>query len=289
MTRRPDNLDQLRAEIDRIDEALHDLIVERTALAGRIAEAKKADGETDCYLRPGREAKVLRRLTERHTGAFPKATLIRVWRELMGANTRLQGSFSVAVFQPMRGAGFLEMARDQYGAYAVTRPFATPSQVIQAVTTGEMTVGILPVPDGQGAAESADWWARILGEDAPRVIARLPFAGPGTGRGDGLEALVIGRQMPDPTGDDRALIAVETDGHVSRARLRERLEASGIDTATTLAEGTLGPGVSVYLMEIEGLPEADDPHLARLAEAEGVGHVNRLGGYALPLTDDQLR
>jgi chorismate mutase len=39
---------------------------------------------------PAREAQIIRRLIERNRGAFPPATLVRMWRELLAATVRQQ-------------------------------------------------------------------------------------------------------------------------------------------------------------------------------------------------------
>ncbi|TAN57065.1 MAG: chorismate mutase, partial [Magnetospirillum sp.] len=83
-------LDQLRREIDRIDDTIHDLLMQRSAVVESIAAAKPAGRVT---LRPGREAAILRRLLGRHRGPFPKMALVRIWREIMGALVALQGPF----------------------------------------------------------------------------------------------------------------------------------------------------------------------------------------------------
>ena len=83
------SLADLRREIDKIDTSLHDLVMLRAELVKEIRKLKAGDGGV--FYRPGREAQVMRRLIGRHTGAFPKTVLIRMWREMMGALVRLQG------------------------------------------------------------------------------------------------------------------------------------------------------------------------------------------------------
>ncbi|HYZ32124.1 MAG TPA: chorismate mutase, partial [Crenalkalicoccus sp.] len=56
----------LRAEIDTLDDALHDLLMRRAGVVARLA-ASRAKGDAPA-LRPGREAAVLRRLLARHAG-----------------------------------------------------------------------------------------------------------------------------------------------------------------------------------------------------------------------------
>ena len=53
------DLDDLRREIDEIDEGIHDLLMRRTGVARRIGGIKGAGPS----LRPAREAEVLRRLS----------------------------------------------------------------------------------------------------------------------------------------------------------------------------------------------------------------------------------
>ena len=90
----PTDLAALRAELDRIDDALHDLLIRRADVVARVA-ATKPNGTL--ALRPGREAAIIRRLLARHTGHLPPQALVRLWRELLAATTAMQGPFVVAV------------------------------------------------------------------------------------------------------------------------------------------------------------------------------------------------
>jgi|GEM_PF-5009699 len=60
-------LDQIRQEIDSIDQQIADLINQRAKCANTVGEVKKASGEKDIiYYRPEREAQVLRRVMQRN-------------------------------------------------------------------------------------------------------------------------------------------------------------------------------------------------------------------------------
>jgi chorismate mutase/prephenate dehydratase len=85
MTGPDKQLAALRAEIDAIDSQLHDLLMRRTDLAVQVGEVKArvqplggtpADGSK--FIRPAREALILRRLVARHQGKLPKAVKRRV-------------------------------------------------------------------------------------------------------------------------------------------------------------------------------------------------------------------
>jgi chorismate mutase-like protein len=284
-----ESLDDLRQAIDRIDDQILDLIVERTAVVERVGAAKRAAGAADdgVYLRPGREMAILRRLIERSDGAFPKPTIARMWRELFAALTALQGPLVVSAYMPERGAGYLELARDQYGAYTPVTTSQVAGTVVRAVAEGEASVGIVPLPRLEDATA---WWPMLVSGVAstPRVVARLPICGPGPGRGDGLEALAIARLEQEPTGDDRTLIAVETGADLSRAGLRAAAESAGMVVLEVMDSRDLGDGLRLHLLEAGECCLPDDPRVQRLRADAQVRRATVIGGYATPFSPDAL-
>src|SRR6202012_4178916 len=75
---RPGGLPALRAELDKIDNTLHDLLMQRAEIVEYVARSGKP-----AAFRPGREASIERRLLGRHRGALPPVALVRIWRELL--------------------------------------------------------------------------------------------------------------------------------------------------------------------------------------------------------------
>jgi len=291
-------LDDLRGEIDQIDTALHDLLMRRAALAEQIGQAKlagpapapdAAPGKGPAvYLRPGREASVLRRLVRRHSGPFPVTSLVRLWREIMSSLLRLQGPFSVAVLSggPDTPPGLWDLARDHYGAATPMIACQSVSQVMREVSEGRATVGVLPFPE-QG--EAAPWWPMLLGAgpDEPRVFARLPFYEAASDRGATLSAVAIARVAPEATGEDRSLLVIETSEELSRARLTSALSAAGLPPVYIVDAPR--SGVARYLAEIDGFIAGDDGRLAQFSAAVGPSlmHVVTLGAYAATLSDEE--
>ncbi|MEO5374665.1 MAG: chorismate mutase [Alphaproteobacteria bacterium] len=278
-------LPDLRREIDRIDDAIHDLLMQRTEVVEKIGHAKKGGG----YLVPGREAEVLRRLVKRHSGRLSRAVIVRIWRELFSALVAVQGPFAVAVYMPRRGEGYLEIARDQYGSYTNTISFTSAAQVIRAVTDGVATVGILPLPQDDAASP---WWHTIIGDapSTPRIIARLPFTGPGPGRGDGREALAVARPPSEISENDRTLVVFETASGISRASLFRQLSGADLGECAHLGQRELGDEAWLHILEVNGHVTSDDQRLRHLVEMDGalVRRVSVIGGYLMPFAAADL-
>src|SRR6266852_7134845 len=221
----PSDLAELRHRLDEIDDKVHDLLIERGEIISMVA-ASKRDGKLAAF-QPGREAEIIRRLVGRHHGDFPVATLVRMWRELLAATVRLQSPFAVAVFAPVEAQGFWDLARDHYGSNTPMSAYRSIGQVIRAVTDGQVSVGVLPMPQ---EGEPDPWWRHLLSKDesAPRVVARLPFGARGNARTDGADALVIGRSAQQQTGHDRTLLATEAAADISRGRILRILASLGL-------------------------------------------------------------
>ena len=275
-----DSLAELRRRIDDIDAAIHDLLMKRTEVTQRIGAVK---GEDSVYMRPGREAIVLRRLIARHKGALPGALIVRIWREIFAAVTALQGPLAVAVYAPEGSFGYRNLARDHYGWRTPITAYRSAAQVLEAVGDGRATVGVLPVPVEDGVDP---WWRNLArdGDATPRIVARLPFAVIAPSGTDAVEALAISQAVTEMTGEDRAFLVIETGEVVSRSHLKRLLGEAGFEVLGIQGAEEDG-GRSLKLVEVEGFVRDDDPRLARLVGlGEGtLSHVWAVGGFAVPL------
>jgi chorismate mutase / prephenate dehydratase len=278
------DLKALRRRLDEIDARLQDLLIDRAEVVSLVAASKKAaskKSEKQAAFQPAREAEIIRRLVARHRGAFPVASLVRMWREMLAATVRLQSPFSVAVFASAEQPGLWDLARDHYGSNTPMTAFSSAGAVVRSVSSRESTVGVLPMPQ---AGEPDPWWPLLVpsAEPTPRVIARLPFAGHGNARTDG-DALTIGFGSQQKTGLDRTLLALACAQKIDRARTLALLSAGGLTCTFFAACDRDG---ATNLDELEGSVPTTDPRLDGL-QTEMAGRLDRLwpmGGYAVPLS-----
>jgi len=280
MSRTPSDLQHLRRRLDEIDDRLQDLLIDRAEIVSMVAASKKDDNQP--AFQPAREAEIIRRLVGRHHGAFPVATLVRMWREMLAATVRLQSPLSVAVFAPPEQQGYWDLARDHYGSNAPMTVYDAVGQVIGAVAGGQTSLGVLPIPE---ANETAPWWPDLISmsEDGPRVTARLPFGDRGNARAGDDEALVIGAGLPQKSGLDRTLLAAECAAEITTARMLKLLTAVGL-VCTSLFY--CPRNFAANLIEIEGFVPISDARLDAFRAGLGpaLHRLLPLGGYATPLS-----
>ena len=246
----------LRAEIDTLDESLHGLLVRRAEVVQRLASsAAKPAGTT---LRPGREARILRRLLAAHHGPMPRATLVQLWREIFAGSVAQQSAFSVVL---PNDPALARIAAAHFGVATPLRLHPSPGRALSALMGREASAAVLPWPRESDTEEEAWWWHF----DAPhlQVIARLPFFHQGE---PPLEAAVVALYPTDPTEHDAALLRIELPGTHDRSALATRCPGGRI--IMLRRDGTR----TRALVETEALPPG-----APLPEGAAL-----LGRYAIP-------
>ena len=272
------DLASLRAELDRLDDALHDTLMRRAEVVKQVG-ALRVKGPVP--LRPGREAAIIRRLLARHHGGLPAFGIVRIWRELLGTTTAQQHPLVVSVCDAGDDPAYLALAREHFGALTPMHRRRSPAEAMEEVHAGRATVAVLPMPTESVAASGA-WWTALLHPGGPQlhVVARLPFWSP---RPEGLPAvqgLVVSAAAPDPSGQDRSLLGLELVD-ADRARLGAALAAAGFGAGPVILHRDATAQAASALAEVEGFAGDDDPRLLALRQAGYLTTV--LGAYAVPL------
>jgi chorismate mutase len=164
-------LTDLRREIDRIDEAMHELLLERGEIIDTLIAVKNTQ-EVGSAFRPAREADMMRRLVKRHRGNLPLDTAESIWRVIISTFTYVQAPFAVHADLSAGDAMMRDSARFHFGFTVPFVPHAGASSVVAAVSESRGYLGLVPA---FATAGSGPWWAALEFDAAPKIIARLPF------------------------------------------------------------------------------------------------------------------
>ena len=200
-------LDDLRKEIDRIDETMHQLLMERGEIIDRLITVKRSQ-ETGSAFRPAREAEMMRRLVKRHKGILPLDTAESIWRVIISTFTYVQAPFSVHADLSAGDALMRDSARFHFG---FTVPFVAhmgAAAVVAAVSTSKGDLGLVPA---FAVPSAGAWWSALEFDAAPKIIARLPFVE----RADhpaALPVFVISRVTADAMATEAAVWSVRVSG-----------------------------------------------------------------------------
>ncbi|WP_415035216.1 prephenate dehydratase [Azonexus sp.] len=141
----------VRAEIDRIDGELLQLLNQRARCAQQVGEIKAAFGDAGFIYRPEREAQVLRRLQDENPGPLLNENISFFFREVMSACLSLEQPLSIAFLGPW-GTFSESAASKHFGHAARLLPQASIDEVFQEVEAGRAHYAVVPVENSTEGA-----------------------------------------------------------------------------------------------------------------------------------------
>jgi chorismate mutase len=201
------SLDDLRNEIDRIDESMHQLLIERSEIINRLIAVKRSS-DTGSAFRPAREAEMMRRLVKRHKGILPLDTAESIWRVIIATFTYVQAPFSVHADLSAGDALMRDSARFHFGFTVPFVPHMGAAAVVASVSDSKGDLGLVPAVAVAGAGA---WWSALEFDTAPKIIARLPFVE----RADhpaALPVFVLSRVAADAMATETAVWSIRVSG-----------------------------------------------------------------------------
>lgn len=190
-------LDDIRREIDTIDDAILDLLVRRFAATGKVRAAKSSDGSiATSPLRPAREASLLRRLAQKGEGKLSPDLLGRLWRVILSASTQSQAPITLHLDR--------QLAADLEARLLIHEHFCG----MAVLSHGGLAEAFSAAQDERGdlaVVATTSGWANdftALTPSSLQVIGILPV----TGHAGCPELLVFGHAEPTPSGQDETLV-----------------------------------------------------------------------------------
>ena len=137
-------LEEIRKNIDAVDDRLLQLISERAALAAEVRQVKSNSSGQGTYYRPEREARILKRIIDANPGPLSGEEVARLFREIISACLALEEQLNVAYLGPA-GTFTQEAALKHFGHSVITTSLATIDQVFREVESGNCHYGVVPI------------------------------------------------------------------------------------------------------------------------------------------------
>ena len=141
-------LQNLRDQIDAIDDQLLELFNRRAGCAVSVAEVKRNDSDdskdTINFFRPDREAQVIQRIKANNQGPLSDDEVGRLTREVMSACLALEQPLKIAYLGP-EGTFTQSAALKHFGHSVSTIPMSSIPDVFSSVESGHADYGLVPV------------------------------------------------------------------------------------------------------------------------------------------------
>jgi len=144
-------LDDLRLEIDRLDDKLLELYNERMDLVYKVGELKHTTGAP--IYRPEREKAILNRLKSHNKGKLTDAAIDALFLEMFAVARNLELPEGVAYLGPE--ASFTHQAAEsKFGAMSAYLPMGSIHAIFREVNKGTAKFGVIPIENSSNGIVS---------------------------------------------------------------------------------------------------------------------------------------
>lgn len=158
------SLDEVRKDIDAIDDEILQLLSKRAALS---LEVKKTAGGTGA-LRRGREKVIIERMKDNNPGPFSDEAIEDIYEAIVYNGRGLQLELTIAYLGP-QGTYSEDAAKEMFGAPIDLEPKRSLKEVVRSLESGDSHVAVLPIENSsEGAVVEAH---KLVRETSLPIIA----------------------------------------------------------------------------------------------------------------------
>ena len=171
---------RIRKKIDKIDDSIHDLLMERADLVNEVIKQKRKESKKDIVIyRPSREYEILVRLIKRHKGDITIKSLISIWRKLISTYISIQGQLEVSF------SGNIDvLVKNHFGSDINLVKKKSSLSSLKSLNNNKCNIAILPFPNKKN-----DWWIKLNNYSNISIVGSLSDSISGV-----TEALILSKQ-----------------------------------------------------------------------------------------------
>lgn len=259
------NLDELRKEIDAIDDKIVALINERCKLAAKIGEWKKQRSHA-IYV-PEREKQLFERLHAKNEGPISSSALRSIYREIISGAISLEKPLNIIVADSAENSA--NAARETFGDAAKYSKSESMEKLFAAILSNEFDYGVIPLADADGNFSKIAINELIKYEKIKICAERI-----GSMDGSGGRYFIIGTQETTPSIDDRTAVAIELANACPNWQDKIKTILGDAQLFSTIEINN-----QILFLEISGHPADEKTKKLLINLSEKIGKLQIIGGF----------
>jgi chorismate mutase / prephenate dehydratase len=164
-------LEELRKEIDILDNQLLDILNRRMEVVKKVGELKKT--QNAIVYRPEREKSIIDRLVKINKGPLNKVAIEAIFLEIFAISRNIELPERISYLGP-EGSFTHQAAESRFGAMSDYMPLGTIQSVFESVNSGRSRFGVVPIENNQEGvvSETIDF----LGLYDLKIVSELPIS-----------------------------------------------------------------------------------------------------------------
>ncbi len=164
-------LEELRKEIDALDDQLLTILNKRMEVVKRVGELKRT--KNAIIYRPEREKMIIDRLSKTNPGLLNKAAIEAIFMEIFAISRNIELPEKISYLGP-EGSFTHQAAETRFGAMSDYLPLSSIQAVFDSVDSRRCRFGVVPIENNQEGVVSETIDA--LGNYDLKIVAEVPIS-----------------------------------------------------------------------------------------------------------------
>lgn len=202
------DLEHLRQEIDKIDEQIFELLIERLKFVSKVGEHKKSEESKRPILRPGREAKMIQNIFDKakQQGLSDNVALgfSNIWRSIIASAINHEDELKILISKPNE-AQKTTICRDYMGPFTEVKILENDAEILAKLKNNESNISIFEAEENYS---NTPWWLKISENEELNIFARLPLI---NNQNADSYFFAVSNIKPEPTGNDKFIYSIKGD------------------------------------------------------------------------------
>lgn len=279
----PDRLSEFRREIDKIDNQIIDLLKERMKIVAQVGEYKRSCNE-HFLIKSSREADMVKDLVIKSDGAFPKSTIVSIWRKIITSANMIEQEIKIALHNPTKIADYEYLVKEYYGDFVTIYFHDSVTNIVSSMEKNEAQIGVFALPIENEIAENnvENWWINLANNKSNiKVFAKIPFAQNINDHNFARKNLVaVAIKEAEASREDKTLLVIETAKEISKSQLQTAIKDSGFEghiLKTTKLKQV--DNINFSLIEVDGFYLQNDEKINTFSKHKTKPYVKVIGHF----------
>ena len=216
------SLQTLREKIDHIDRQMVSLLKQRMDIVHEVGAVKGNQGNGS-FLRPAREANMVRQLVNELKDVYPAQAVYNLWRNIISASLHCEKPLAIATH--IDDAYAKELANHYFGGFIPLTQTHNLHDLLSFASANPSHIAV--------TATQASWWGDLHKHPHLRVFAALPFVD--TTDQPYPPMVALSQATPEETGDDISLLVIRCNHDCTVNDIEQVFRTSNYKIAYSIA------------------------------------------------------
>lgn len=280
----------LRCEIDKIDEKLISLLIQRMSVIEKVGVLKKSNQEK-FFIRANREADMIKNLVEKSGDILPKSTIISIWRKIITTANMNEQPLKIAICNPQNIAAFKYLTKDYYSELVPLLNFDSANNTILTLEKNEAQIAIFALPKSDDEEKKEDinetWWISLANnKKGLKIFAKIPFFefDDAKKNNEQIKLVAVAAKEPEKSSSDNSFLYVEAAKEISKNQILSALKEQNLSAKILkIARLRQVEGIIFYFIELDGFYLEEDLPIKNFNKSKIKPYAKILGHYATPI------